>query len=172
MNALHNSYLFKALDNYPYDLAETIEALNYALSYDNKNPITLALAAKVYAEQLYDFETARQYYEQALAEDIYALSVYPDYISLLIKTEELDKAEKLIGFALTLKGIDKAAIYYAQSHLWHVKREYKQALDALKNAKLHTYSAEFLKTIDEARELIKSKMPQKKKAGKKNSIKE
>ena len=31
-NNLHNSYLFQALDSYPYELEQTLEALNYALS--------------------------------------------------------------------------------------------------------------------------------------------
>jgi hypothetical protein len=34
---LHTSYLFKAIDAYPYDLAETLESLNYALSYNENN---------------------------------------------------------------------------------------------------------------------------------------
>ena len=37
MGTLTNNYIFKALENYPYDLEEVMEALNYALSADDKN---------------------------------------------------------------------------------------------------------------------------------------
>ena len=173
MEAIHNTYLVKALDNYSYDLSEAIEALNYALSYDEKNPIALALMAKFYREQLKDYNTAKQYYEQALAEDIDAVSVYPDYISLLIWTEEFDKAEKLIAFALTIKGIDKALIHYYESYLFEYKREFKLALKALKEAKLNTYNAGFLYDINQAKTRIKDKMPkQKKKKNQKSKTKD
>ena len=50
MGTLTNNYIFKALENYPYDLEEVMEALNYALSADDKNTMALTLMGRMYAE--------------------------------------------------------------------------------------------------------------------------
>lgn len=42
-----DKYLFQAMDNYPYCLEETIESLDYALSYDDKNVTALCLYARI-----------------------------------------------------------------------------------------------------------------------------
>ena len=55
-NNLHNSYVFQAIDAYPYNLEETLEALNFALSYNEKDTQALCLMGRVYAEQLKDYE--------------------------------------------------------------------------------------------------------------------
>ena len=81
---LANNYIFKALDAYPYDLEEAIEALNYALSYDAKNTMALCLLARIYAETLYDYDKAKTIYAEALAENVNAFHVYPHYINLLL----------------------------------------------------------------------------------------
>ena len=58
MGTLVNNYVFKALENYPYDLEEVMEALNYALSYDDKNTMALTLMGRVYAEKLFKYNDA------------------------------------------------------------------------------------------------------------------
>ncbi|MBK7808881.1 MAG: hypothetical protein IPJ51_21740 [Saprospiraceae bacterium] len=105
-----DKYLVKALDAYPYNLQEAIESLDYALSGDNNNTATLCLYGRVYAEQLQDYATAKTYFQDALAADIKAVFVYPYFIQLLIDFDEDDEAQKLIDFALTIKGIDKPLI--------------------------------------------------------------
>ncbi len=127
--------------------------------------------AKVQEEQLKDYEAAKEYYEMALKTDIYAVSIYPAYINLLVWTEDFEHAQKLIAFALTIKGIDKALIYYNQSYLHEYKGEYKLALQSLKEAKIHTYNACFLNTIKDAKARIESKMPENKKTKKKGKKK-
>lgn len=66
-----NKYYFQALDNFPYNMQETIEALNYALSYDGQNAESLCLLGRVYAEILKDYETAKNYFAEALQENRY-----------------------------------------------------------------------------------------------------
>ena len=51
-----NKYYFQALDNFPYNMQETIEALIYALSYEGQNAESLCLLGRVYAEVLKDYE--------------------------------------------------------------------------------------------------------------------
>ena len=67
---IHNMYLFKALDAYPYSLEETMESLNYALSYDPENAEALLLMAKVRAYQLRDYEGAKHYFELAMTQNM------------------------------------------------------------------------------------------------------
>lgn len=43
MGVTTDKYIFQALDAYPYNLEETVESLNYALSYDDKNAVALCL---------------------------------------------------------------------------------------------------------------------------------
>ncbi|WP_108805210.1 hypothetical protein [Aquimarina sp. Aq107] len=171
MGNLLDKYLFQALDAYPYNLEEAVESLNYALSYDEKNPVALCLMGQIYAENLRNYETAKEYYQQALAEDMYALDVYPKYINVLLWNEDYDEAEKLIDFALTLKGTDKAVLYLKKGILFEQKQEYKAALKVLKNAKIYAYNNYFISDIEGDEKRIKDKMPKKKKKKGKNTKK-
>ena len=166
MKTLANNYIFKALDAFPYDLEECIESLTYALSYDEKNTIALCLMGRIYSEQLKDFETAKLYFTEALAENINAFNVYPHYINVLLWNEDLEEAEKLIDFALTIKGIDKAVLYVKKAVLFEIKKEYKRALKELKLAKEYCYNNDFIADINFEKERIKGKLPKEKKKSK------
>lgn len=135
-NENSDKYLFQALDNYPYSLIETIESLDYALSYNDKNTATLCLYGRVQAEQLQDYETAKRYFQEALAVNIDAVSVYPFYIDTLILNEDYAEAIKLIEFALTIKGVDKVAILLKKVFLLEKQREIKLALQLMKEIKI------------------------------------
>lgn len=171
MSNLLDKYLFQALDAYPYNLEEAVESLNYALSYDEKNPIALSLLGQIYAESLKNYEVAKEYYQQALAEDMYALDVYPKYINVLLWNEDYEEAEKLVDFALTVKGTDKAMLYLKKGILFEQKKNYKKALKCLKLAKENAYNNHFINDLKEEEERIKNKMPKQKKAKDKSSSK-
>ncbi|WP_024771425.1 tetratricopeptide repeat protein [Aquimarina macrocephali] len=171
MSNLLDKYLFQALDAYPYNLEEAVESLNYALSYDEKNPIALSLLGQIYAENLKNYEVAKEYYQQALAEDMYALDVYPKYINVLLWNEDYEEVEKLIDFALTVKGTDKAMLHLRKGILFEQKKDYKKALKCLKLAKENAYNNHFINDIKEEEERIKNKMPKKKKSKDKSSSK-
>ena len=163
MGVTTDKYIFQALDAYPYNLEETIESLNYALSYDEKNAVALCLMGRLYAEQLGNYEMAKTYYEHALAEDMHAVNIYPKYINVLLWNEDYAVAEKVIDFALTVKGTDKAVLYFKKAILFEKKKAYKAALSCLKTAKIHTYNAHFMSDLDTEKSRIKDKMPKKKK---------
>jgi len=163
MKTLANNYIFKALDAFPYDLEECIESLTYALAYEEKNTVALCLMGRIYAEQLKDFETAKQYFAEALAENINAFEVYPHYINVLLWNEDFKEAENLIDFALTVKGADKAVLYTKKALLFEIRKEYKKALKTLKLAKEHCYNNCFLSDINTEKERIESKIPKTKK---------
>lgn len=160
-------YLFKALDAYPYDLEEAIEALNYALSYDDKNAKALCLMGKVYAEQLGEYEAAKECYAQAMASHMEMPYIYPDYIRTLIMNEDYEEAQKLLDFAMALKAADKAVLYFYQGLLNEVQNEYKEAINAYKQAKKHGLNNEFIRRIEEEIRRVKGKLGKKKSKNKK-----
>ncbi|MGJ8744916.1 tetratricopeptide repeat protein [Polaribacter sp.] len=163
MGTLVNNYIFKALESYPYDLEEVMEALDYALSYDDKNTMALTLMGRVYAEKLYKYEEAIIFFKQALAENIKAFEVYTPYINTLLWNEDYKEAEEFIDFGLTVKGSDKALLYLKKGILYEQLKEYKKALGYIKLAKEHTFNAEFMTDINADKDRIKGKMPKKKK---------
>jgi len=158
-----NKYLFQALDAYPFSLEETAEALQYALSYDDKSPATLLLLGRLYAEQFCDFETAKTYFQEALTEDINNIQVYRYYSQVLIMNGDLVEAEKLINFAYTIKGIDKAVLLVNKAYLLEKKKQYKLAIKHIEKAKEFTFNREFMTQLKEEKNRIKKKMGKKKK---------
>lgn len=152
-----DKYLSTALDNYPHSLEVTIESLDYALSYDDKNVTALLLYARVHAEQLMQHEEAKGYFERALASDVLSPAVYPYYIRTLIFNEDYDEAEKLIAFALTIKGINKADVLYARVVLFEKTAQFKKALKALKAVRLEVLHSCYDYYYNEAESRIKAK---------------
>jgi tetratricopeptide (TPR) repeat protein len=155
---LVNNHIFKALDAYPYDLEEAIEALNYALAYDSKNTMALCLMGRIYAETLHDYEKAKAFYTEALAENVNAFHVYPHYLNLLLWNEDYEEAARFIDFALTVKGSDKAVLHYKKAILFEQQVRSKEALQHLKLAKRYTYNDNFMTDVNEAKSRIKDKM--------------
>lgn len=164
-----DKYLFQALDNYPYWLEGTSEALDYALSYDAKNTAALCLYARIEAEQLQNYEVAKNYFQEALAINIDAVAVYPYYLETLLLNEDYEEAAKLIDFALTIKGINKKAILLKKVQLLERQQNIKDALKLLKEVKLvsfdsDTYEVEQLETrLKAKKELQQPKKKSKKK---------
>jgi len=163
-----DKYLFQALDNYPYSLEETIESLDYAFSYDAKNTMVFCLYGRIQAEQLMNYEEAKSYFQEALAINIHALEVYPHYLQTLILNEDYEVAQKLIDFALTIKGINKSDIYVKKAILLEAQREFKKALTAIKKAKLTTLQFAFDSDITEVEKRIQGKIDLLKKNKKKS----
>lgn len=152
-----DKYLFKALDSYPYYLEEVIESLDYALSCDSKNATALWLYGRVYCEQLHDYEMAKQYYQEALAQDVYAIQVYPYYLNALLLNEDFDEASRLIDFALTIKGINKASIMFKKARLLERQGEVREALRYLKQVKMQQLDDSLERPIEELETRLKAK---------------
>jgi tetratricopeptide (TPR) repeat protein len=110
-----NKYYFQALDNFPYNLEETMQALNYALSYDDHNAESLCLLGRVYSEMLQDYETAKSYFEEAMQVKLDSVSTPLFYIDCLLNNEDYEEAKKLIDYAEKIKGIDKSRILYRKA---------------------------------------------------------
>lgn len=167
MGNLTNTYLYKAIDAFPYDLEETIEALNYALSYDDKNTMALSLMGRGYAEKLADYDKAISCFREALEANVNAIEVYAPYIDVLLWNEDFAEAKKLVKFALTVKGADKGVLYVKKALVFEYQKQYKKALKSLKKAEEHTFNSDFLFTIKTEKERIEGKIPKVKKSSKK-----
>lgn len=165
---LLNNYVLKAIDAYPYELEETVENLNYALSYESNNVYALYLMGCLQYEQFGDYEKAKDYFAEALANKMDFLKVYVPYILVLIWNDDFEEAQKLIHFALTVKGIDKGQIWSFQGLLYEYQGHYKKAIKALKKAKLYGFNDGFISQIDTEINRIENKLKPNKKAGSKN----
>ncbi|MFK7032682.1 tetratricopeptide repeat protein [Flavobacterium oreochromis] len=172
-----DKYVVQALDNYPYWLEGTLESLGYALAYDNKNVMALGLYGRLYAEQMQDYEAAKQYYAEALAADIHALAIYPHYAEVLLLNEDYEEASKLIDFSLTIKGINKAQMLLKKIQLLERQQDIKAALKMIKEVKLISFTNdsyeidEIEKRLKAKKELLKPKKSKKKKKSEKKDKK-
>jgi len=163
----HNNYLFKALDAYPYNLEETMEALNYALSYHPESTEALYLKAQVYAFQLYDYEAAKECFEAVLGIKIDMPKVYPDYLYVLINNEDYEAAQKLLEFALTVKATDKAVLRLLQGQLMERRNLLKPSLAAYKLARKKGGNTRFVNFVNDEITRVKNKISSKNKKKKK-----
>ncbi|MGE8433761.1 tetratricopeptide repeat protein [Chryseobacterium joostei] len=159
MTLTKNKYYFEALDYFPYNMAECLDALNYALSYEPEDADSLCLMGRVYSEVLKDYETGKKYFEEAMQSNIGNVNTPRYYIECLLSNEDYEEAEKLIGYALRMKGIDKSEILNCKSLLMERKGEYKQALEQLKEARKFSYCRSSLEILEDREKLIKDKMP-------------
>ncbi|WP_299323811.1 hypothetical protein [uncultured Maribacter sp.] len=107
-----DTYYLKAKAASDYDWDEVCESLNYALSYDENHCAALCLLGKVYGANLNQYEKAFYCFDRVIAIDSHYLGVYPLYVKYLIWADEIERANKLIAFSLTLKGISKGNIFW------------------------------------------------------------
>lgn len=159
MTLTKNKYYFEALDYFPYNMAECLDALNYALSYEPEDADSLCLMGRVYSEVLKDYETGKKYFEEAMQSNIGNVNTPKYYIECLLSNEDYEEAEKLIKYALKMKGIDKAEILNCASLLLERKGEYKQALEQLKEARKFSFCKSSFEILEEREKAVQNKMP-------------
>ena len=162
----HNTYLIKALNNFEWDLEETVESLNYALSYDPENAYTLFTMARLQAERFSNYPAAKDYYAQALSKNLDLVTAYPKYVSVLILNEEYHEAMRLIDFALKIKGTNKAYLYMQLGLVLERLGKYRLAIKIMKQAYLIA-NDELNEHIDHQLKRIKEKIKRTRETSKK-----
>ncbi|OPC19382.1 hypothetical protein BAX95_11915 [Elizabethkingia meningoseptica] len=167
MNLTKNRYYFEALDNYPYCIQECVEALNYALSYNPEDADTLCLMGRLHAEVLKDYETAKAYFSEAMKYDLMNISIPHFYISCLLSNEDYEEAEKLIAYALKLKGVNKAGILLHHAVLMERKGNIKKALKIVTKAREVSFDQNMMNLLEERKKFLKGKKSKKSGKGKK-----
>ena len=153
-----DTYYLKAKAASDYDWDEVCESLNYALSYDENHCAALCLLGKVYGANLNQYEKAFDCFDRVIAIDSHYLGVYPLYVKYLIWADEIERANKLIAFSLTLKGISKGNIFWLSAYALETKEAYKDAQKYLKKAKKHSYNDDYFSFIEDEEKRIKKKL--------------
>ena len=169
MNLTKNKYYFEALDCYPYNLPDCLESLNYALSYDPEDSDALCLMERIHSEVLHDYETAKDYYAEAMMYDVANINTPQYYIHCLINNEDFAEAEKLINYALRIKGIDKSNLWFYRSILSEKRGSFSNAFQFLKEAEKFCFNSCSLDFVQERKKLIKTKMKKQKSKKKKET---
>lgn len=163
MTLTKNKYYFEALDNYPYNLPDCLEALNYALSYDPEDADSLCLMGRIYSEVVIDYEKAKSYFEEAMQCNVANLNTPKYYIKCLLDNEDFHKAQKLIEYSLKIKGIDKMILWLYRSLLSEKRGSFANALKFLDEAEKYCFDEISHNAVKDRRKFIKSKMPKKRK---------
>lgn len=167
-----DTYYLKAkgsLSGFFSDWNEACESLNYALSYDENHCASLCLLAKIYAEYMCEYDEAFDCFDKVISVNPDYKEAYPSYIMYLIWADENERAEKLIDFALTIKGIDNARLNWLSSYISETKGEYKKSLEHLKKAKKVIYNDYYYDFMLDEEKRIKKKIALEKTKKKKTS---
>lgn len=168
----------QALDNYPYDVEQCIEKLQYVLGSSNHAGAHY-LMGRIYAEQMQDYKNAKEYYKTALCLDYEYTPTYYYYALMLINNSDYKDAKKVLEVGFTLQECDQASLKYLYGIMLEKQEVYKEAKVYLKVAKnlalnndLRSYIDNELKRIKEKQEALKPKKKTfKKKVSKKSSKK-
>lgn len=159
MNLTKNKYYFEALDCYPYNLPDCLEALNYALSYDPEDADALCLMGRIHSEVIKDYETAKEYFAEAMMFDVTNVNTPQYYIICLLNNEDFAEAEKLINYALKIKGIDQSNLWFYRSLLSEKRGSIMNAFKFLKEAEKFCFNQCSLDVVRERKKFLKSKYP-------------
>jgi len=141
------------------------------LSYDEKNVQALCLMANLQADQLNDLEAAKHYFEAAVASKMELPRIYPDYVYTLVRNEDFEEAQKVLDYALLLKGADKALLNLLQGQLFEAQQNNKKALKSYKRGKKLSLNNHFITFAENEIERVKKKLPKKRKPKKKSKTK-
>ncbi len=155
---LADSYYLKALDNYPYDLENVIEALNYAIGYDDSHAGANCLLGKLNMYQLGNYSKAEVYFEKALAGDMNLTETYYSYSELLIQIGEYVKAKKLIKYSYKIKGINIARLKYNEALISEITGDLEKAKRYITFALSRSYNKEEREFLSDALERVNSKL--------------
>ena len=140
------------------DWNEVCESLNYALSYDEAHCPSLLLLGEIYASQMGQFDKAYECFDKVISIDPKNTEVYGTYIKYLLWANDVERAEKLISFAMTIKAIDKAYILWLTTYLEDIKGNYKICLKHLKRAKKYCFSDGYFNFMQNEEKRIKKKI--------------
>ncbi len=158
MSGLASHYYIKARDVYPYDLQEALEAVGYALSYDDEHAGAHCLKGQMLFEQEKNFREAFYHFEQALVHDPEYIETYYCYADALIAYGEFDRAERLLDHAINVRGICQACILRQTALLKEYKGKYGKAIKLLNKAiKRSVHNGEIADLKDELKR-VKEKL--------------
>lgn len=152
-----DKYYIKARDNYPYNLEEVLEALDYGLGCDEEHAGLLTLKGNIYFRYLKQFDAAAECFELALFYNVDFVDAYYSYIEFALAMKNCKKATRLIEKAKQVRGIDYARLFYHESILFEKQHQYKQAISQIKLARQHCNNKAYFEFCEEELERLQSK---------------
>lgn len=166
--SLADQYYLKAHDNYIWNIEETVESLNYALSYDEEHAASNCLMGRLLMEKLKRFDEAAHYFELALLADPNYVDTYKHFSRLLIWLGKLDRAEKLIQQGAGKKGMSKLIMIKRSAALLEAKGQIDLAIKEVRRGRLLSSSDIDYNFFNAEKDRLKRKIKKHKKKGKKN----
>jgi tetratricopeptide (TPR) repeat protein len=161
----------QARDNYPYNVDECIEKLQYVIAADDEHAGAHFLMGCIYEEQLEDYRQAEHYYRMTMYLDKEYLPVYYQLSCMLVSRYRLDEAEKVIEKGLKVAGIDKARMIYIKGLLYERHEMYNSAIEYYTEAKKYALNNNFTDYMDSQIKRVKDKKALIKKKAKKKDKK-
>lgn len=158
----------QARDNYPYNVEECIEKLQYVIAADDEHAGAHCLMGQIYEEQLEDFSQAEYYYRMTLYLNKDYVSVYRLYAQLLIKLNRLEEALKLIDIGVKVAGMDVGSMLYLKGLLYEKYEMYSTATDFYTDAKRAALNTCFMDAMNDHIKRVKEKKTLNKKSNKKD----
>jgi tetratricopeptide (TPR) repeat protein len=159
----------QARDNYPYNVDECIEKLQYVIAADNEHTGANFLMGRIYEEQLEDHKQAEFYYRMTLYLDNEYLPAYYQYVSMLINRNRLEEALKIIDLGKKVTGADMARLACLQGILYEKYEMYSTAIGYYIDAKKAAMNTYFMDTMDNHIKRVKDKQRLDKRSKKKEA---
>lgn len=147
----------QALDNYPYDIEQCVEKLQYVIGANDTHVGAHYLMGRIYKEQLNDYKSAKYYYQMALHLDHTFTPTYYYYADLLILLNEYEEAEKVLDIGLKIPGVDKASLEFLKGILYEKFEMYAAAKEYFVIAKNSALNNDFRSFMDREIDRVKSK---------------
>jgi tetratricopeptide (TPR) repeat protein len=112
---------------------------------------------------LKNYEKAKEFFEEAMMFDVSNVNTPQYYIACLIENEDFAEAEKLITYALKIKGIEKSTLVFYRAMISERRGSLKNALKFLKEAEKNAFTSCSLEMVNERKKFVKSKLTKKRK---------
>ncbi len=164
--SLADTYYLKAAASYEWDAEETLEALNYALSYDANHPLANCLMGKLLAEKLGRTKEAEEHFHTALAENPESVCAYENLAELHIRAGDFEKARTVLKHAEALKTANPAGILQKKALLAEAEGKPKKAEKFLQKAMAVSLNSEQSEQLHREMQRVEAKCKSLKKKGK------
>lgn len=162
---ISDQYYLKALDWYGSDLETSVEALNYALSYDPEHAPSHCLMGKISGHKLKDPKRAFHHMELALLYDQHYLEAYYSYLYLLIQYGQMKRADRILQRSMQINGVDEPSILMLSAQSHERKGNYYIAKITLQHAHMKSDCSDQLSYIETAIQRLDTKLKQEKESG-------
>lgn len=157
MYTLADKYYIKASDVYPYDIEETLENLEYALSYNTDHVAANTLMGVLRMESFHDYAGAEEHFCIAMAADPSSADTCMKYVNLLLKLRKTTKAGRVLDYLDKLEGAQPDRVLAARGRICELQKNFGQALYYLRQAMLECFDSDYITFLEEEISRIESK---------------